>query len=218
MNTKKLSPTSYVLLGLLARRPWSAYELNIHMQKSILTAFWPRTESHVYSEPKKLLSEGLVSAQKNEQNGRLRTVYSISDSGHQALQQWLNSPNTGYAAIHYEAMLKFLCADRGDINALKNNIRAIADNAMEEARLINEGIKAAHSSGHIKIQGMPYNAMAVNFLLDVVEARLRWVEEIEAGFADFTSTDNCDQTTREGEKYYKLAQARLTRILAKSTA
>lgn len=216
MNIKKLSPTSFVLLGLLARRSWSAYELNIHMQKSILVAFWPRTESHVYSEPKKLLTEGLVSAQKEQHKGRLRTVYSITDSGHQALQEWLNSPTAGYAAIHYEAMLKFLCADRGDINALKKNVRAIADNALEEAKLINEGIKNARSTTPVNIQGMPYNAMAINFLLDVVEARLRWVEEIEAGLADFSSTEESAETSREGEKYYKLAQARLNRILAKS--
>lgn len=216
MTTKKLSPTSYVLLGLLARRSWSAYELNIHMQKSILTAFWPRTESHVYSEPKKLLAEGLVSANKEEHNGRLRTVYSITEDGHKALQRWLTSPTEGYAAIHYEAMLKFLCADRGDIETLRKNVRAIAEGAIEEARLIGEGIDDVRNSTPINIRGMPYNAMAINFLLDVVEARLRWVEEIEAGLADFSNTQECEETTREGEKYYKLAQARLARILAKS--
>lgn len=214
MTTNKLSPTSYVLLGLLARRSWSAYELNIHMQKSILVAFWPRTESHVYSEPKKLLAEGLVSAEKEQRNGRLRTIYSITNSGHQALQVWLNSPTVGYAAIHYEAMLKFLCADRGDINALKSNVRAIAENALEEARLINEGVQGVRNGESVNIQGMPYNAMAINFLLDVVEARLRWVEEIEAGLADFSNTKESVESKREGEKYYKLAQARLDHILS----
>ena len=57
----RLSPTSYALLGLLARGSASAYDLNTIMQTSLIRVFWPRAESHVYSEPKKLLAHGPVS-------------------------------------------------------------------------------------------------------------------------------------------------------------
>ena len=63
---KKLTPTSYALLGLLARKPWSAYELNAHMQYSVLNAFWPRAASGVYSEPKKLVANKLATASEEE--------------------------------------------------------------------------------------------------------------------------------------------------------
>ena len=43
----RLTPTSYALLALLSRRSGSAYELNKHMQNSVLRAYWPRAESHV---------------------------------------------------------------------------------------------------------------------------------------------------------------------------
>lgn len=210
---KKMTPTSYVLLGLLARKPWSAYELNLHMQKSILTAFWPRAESHVYSEPKKLLALGLVNAQQEKENGRQRTIYSITEEGRRTLESWLTSPTKGYAAIHYEAMLKFLCADTGDIDTLRQNVRAIAQSAIDEAKLIHQGIEDNRANVPIDIRGMPYNAMAINFLLDVVESRIRWAKQIEEGLVDFTSTQVGKETDREGEKYYKLAQERLSRIL-----
>ena len=85
----KLTPTSYALLGLLARAPHSAYELNGVMQTSLIRVYWPRAESHVYSEPKKLLAHDLVSERKEKVNGRPRTVYTITDKGRQALEDWL---------------------------------------------------------------------------------------------------------------------------------
>ncbi len=210
---KKLTPTSYVLLGLLARRPWSAYELNNHMQNSILTAYWPRAESHVYSEPKKLVEHDLATAEKEDNNGRLRTVYTITDQGQEALQQWLQTPTNNYAAIYYETMLKFLCADAGSVEAMRKNVREVKEGAREEARVIAAGILQARSAIPEDIRGMPFNSMGINFLLDVVEVRIRWANEMEAALADFEDTSAGPKARRTGAKYYLKAQARLDEIL-----
>ena len=50
----KLSTTAYALLGLIAMRPISTYEVAQWMRGSNLRALWPRAESQVYKEPKKL--------------------------------------------------------------------------------------------------------------------------------------------------------------------
>ena len=75
----KLTPTSYALLGLLARKPQSAYELNAMMQYSSIRVYWPRVDSHVYSEPKKLLQHELVSEKKGKLNGRSRNALFYHD-------------------------------------------------------------------------------------------------------------------------------------------
>jgi DNA-binding PadR family transcriptional regulator len=209
---KKLSPTSYVLLALLARAPHSAYELNTRMQRSILTAFWPRAESHVYSEPKKLLKEGLVAAKREEVSGRLRTVYNITQAGRSALESWLQSPTESYAAIHYEAMLKFLCADSGSIDTLKSNVQAITEGALREARLIEQEIDNIRTA-KLGLDGMPYNAMAVNFLLDIIEARLNWANTMQQALQDFATTQSSAATAEQGEHFYQLAHDRLKRLL-----
>ena len=90
----KLSPTSYALLGLLARQPQSAYELNALMQKSVIRVFWPRAESHVYSEPRKLVAAGFASEREERAKGRQRTVYAITAQGRKALTEWLQAPGT----------------------------------------------------------------------------------------------------------------------------
>ncbi len=50
---KALTTTSYAVLGLLAIRPWSTYELAKQMEVS-LRNFWPRAERKLYDEPKEI--------------------------------------------------------------------------------------------------------------------------------------------------------------------
>ena len=53
----RLSTTSYAVLGLLSLRSWTTYELAQQMGRS-LDRIWPRAESKVYEEPKKLVANG----------------------------------------------------------------------------------------------------------------------------------------------------------------
>ena len=67
---QELTTTSYALLGLLAVRPWSAYELTKYMQqKSSVGAIWPRTVSKLYEEPKKLVAHGLAEGKREKPGG-----------------------------------------------------------------------------------------------------------------------------------------------------
>jgi len=53
--------TAYALLGLLAVRPWTTYELAQQVRRS-LNWFWPRAERKLYDDPKRLVAEGLATA------------------------------------------------------------------------------------------------------------------------------------------------------------
>ena len=61
MSTTRPTPTSHAILGLLAIRSWSTYELTQQMHRS-LRRFWPRAESKLYEEPKKLVELGWATA------------------------------------------------------------------------------------------------------------------------------------------------------------
>ena len=60
-KARALTSTSYAILGLLSLRPWTTYELAQQMQRA-LGQFWPRAESKLYEEPKKLVDHGLATA------------------------------------------------------------------------------------------------------------------------------------------------------------
>jgi DNA-binding PadR family transcriptional regulator len=57
--TDSLTTTSYAILALLALQEWSSYELAQQMGRSV-DWFWPRAESVVYEEPKRLVRLGLA--------------------------------------------------------------------------------------------------------------------------------------------------------------
>ena len=85
---------SYAVLGLLAIRPWSRYELTQQMDRSP-GRFWPRAVSKLYEEPKKLAAHGLARSSAERNANRTRTVYAITEKDRAALAAWLRQPGDG---------------------------------------------------------------------------------------------------------------------------
>jgi DNA-binding PadR family transcriptional regulator len=110
-TAKALSTTSYAVLGLLAVRPSSTYELTRQMHRTV-GRFWPRAESKLYEEPKKLVAQGLAEATAETVGRRPRTVYSITPAGRAALAEWLGRPAAG-PVLEFEQLLKVFFADSG---------------------------------------------------------------------------------------------------------
>lgn len=197
----KLSPTSYALLGVLARGPNSAYELNAHLQRSVLKAFWPRVASHIYSEPKKLVEHKLATARQATRNGRERTVYAITNKGRKALSAWLEVPAETHFTMPFEAMLKFLYAEAGDKDVLMSNLDALEQAVLREASATLEGSRPFLEAG-VFTDGMPYNGMALNLMVDVMEARLDWIEESRKQLSKLKETGQSNASERLGLEAY----------------
>jgi len=111
MSSPPLTTTSYAVLGLLAVKPWSSYELTQQMDRS-LGRFWPRAVSKLYEEPKKLVSHGLARASTEHNGQRTRTVYAITAKGRRALATWLHEPGGG-PVLEFEQLLKVFFAENG---------------------------------------------------------------------------------------------------------
>jgi len=110
-RARPLTTTSYAILGLLAVQPWSTYELTRQMDRS-LGRIWPRAQSKLYEEPKKLVEAGLAVAISERVGRRSRTVYSITPAGRRALAEWLRTPGNG-PVLEFEQLLKVWFSDSG---------------------------------------------------------------------------------------------------------
>jgi DNA-binding PadR family transcriptional regulator len=108
---RKLTPTSYAILGLLGLRPWSAYELTKQVRRS-LHFCWPRAETRIYQEPKNLAEHGLVKATTTGTGRRPRTEYAITAKGRKALRAWLGQPSAPLR-LESEALLRLFFAEHG---------------------------------------------------------------------------------------------------------
>jgi PadR family transcriptional regulator AphA len=85
----KLSPTSYVVLGLVSKQPSSGYDLATFAEESI-GQFFPLTRSHIYSELDRLSRLGLLRATEVQaERYATKRVYEITAQGLDVLRGWL---------------------------------------------------------------------------------------------------------------------------------
>src|SRR4051812_7127597 len=125
--------TSYAVLGLLAVKPWTTYELARQSERS-LRFFFPRAERAVYLEAKRLVALGWAQSKKESTGRRARTVYRITAAGRRALREWLGQPSVP-TRVESEAALKMFIADRAnktELRALVDGIRTDAETALAE--------------------------------------------------------------------------------------
>ncbi|MGE3285640.1 MAG: helix-turn-helix transcriptional regulator [Pseudonocardia sp.] len=106
-----MTTTSYAILGLLAIRPWTTHELIQQISRST-RRIWPRAQSKLYEEPKKLVGHGFALAEEDPVGRRRRTRYTITPAGRQALATWLGEPGSG-PVLEFEQLLKITFADSG---------------------------------------------------------------------------------------------------------
>lgn len=201
----KLSPTSYALLGLLARAPASAYDLNTVMQTSLIRVFWPRAESHVYSEPKKLLAHGLVSEAKQQSGGRSRTVYSITAAGQEALSEWIKREANAEHRSQAEFVLKLILADAGSAHDAQTTSLKALETCRAEISTAIDGIEAILSGSEPAASGMPWNGIAINLMTDILAARYRWSAYAATATAQASDAQSADEKRQQGEVAYRRA-------------
>jgi DNA-binding PadR family transcriptional regulator len=185
VSTSPLTTTSYAVLGLLAIKPWSSYELTQQMDRS-LGRVWPRAASKLYEEPKKLAAEGLARP-STEQNGRRsRTVYTITEEGRAALRDWLGEPGTG-PVLEFEQLLKVFFADHGttaDVLATLAAAQTWAAARCAESLAIGE--QYAHGSGPFP-ERLAVLQLTSRFLTDfyrLVGDWADWASGVVAGWPD----------------------------------
>ena len=99
-------PLSYGLLGLLARKPLSGYDLAQQMKKRV-GLMWSALPSQIYPELARLEKQGLVTHHVVEQPDYRpdKKVYEMTEAGREALRQWVTQP-TPPTAIRDEFVLK----------------------------------------------------------------------------------------------------------------
>jgi PadR family transcriptional regulator AphA len=196
MSRRSLTTTSYAILGLLSIRPWATYELAQLMKRS-LHFIWPRAESNLYAEPKRLVEAGMATAEVAWNGDRKRTVYSITPEGRAALERWLGE-EPAPQRLESEPAIRVLYGNLGskeDLLAAIARVAADAEESIEHfARL---GDEYAGGAGRFP-QRIHVNALLLTLMVDQARAAARWADwargEVERW--DDTTTPDVDWAIR----------------------
>lgn len=127
------SPTTYGLLGMLAVRSWTGYELTRQVRRS-LRFVWPSSDGHLYREQKRLVNLGWATVEEEPTGRRSRKRYTITEDGRAALKRWLaTEPEEPHFQI--DGVLRTFFGDQGsrdDLVASMRDTAAMARSMLDE--------------------------------------------------------------------------------------
>ncbi|MFC5699657.1 PadR family transcriptional regulator [Cohnella faecalis] len=173
-----MNTLSYGLLSLLSLNPQSGYDLMHRIQP-----FWPAKHSQIYPLLSCLEKEGLVQFETVAQTDKPdKKVYSVTESGRDALRKWLSEP-TDAPALRDALMLKIFCISLSNPDAARALIeeragyyRCKLDIFKEKLETIRE--KASLEEEDAPVFGSPYfgSYVLVQRALSSSRSDLNWCE------------------------------------------
>jgi DNA-binding PadR family transcriptional regulator len=178
---RELTTTSYAILGLLALRPWSTYELASQMRRN-LHYFWPRAESNLYAEPKRLVDGGFARASSQPVGERRRTVYSITAKGRRALKHWVGEP-AGESRLESETLVKVMFATHGSKEDLLAHLRRLREEFETRQRQLTVIFREYLAGEDPFPERVHINVLCYRLIWDYAEAAASWaawaIDEVE---------------------------------------
>jgi DNA-binding PadR family transcriptional regulator len=201
-SAPELTTTSYAILGLLAIKPWTTYELAQQMGRA-LGQFWPRAESKLYDEPKKLVARGYAKATNEAVGRRPRTVYSITPKGRRSLAAWMGEPSSG-PVLEFEQLVKVFFAENGSKDDLLATI-ALTRQWSGERIAASRGLSTSYLRGEGPFpERLPWLVLCGQFLSELLLTVERWAEwaqtVVEAWPDDITQAEPDWATLRAQER------------------
>src|SRR5262249_2385312 len=134
---------------------------------------WPRAESNVYAEPKRLVDAGLASAEVQMVGKRPRTLYSITAKGRRTLERWLKTESAP-SRVESETLVKVLFGNYGTREELLANLRAFA----QEAAAVKEFWRVVASEydrgDHAFPERIHVNSLIFHWIWEQADLNARW--------------------------------------------
>jgi PadR family transcriptional regulator, regulatory protein AphA len=199
----ELTTTSYAILGLLDIQPWSAYELTQQAQRSLRYA-WPKSESHLYAEPKRLVRLGLARMTEAPAGPvRTRQVYRITASGRRALRSWLES-DPASPQLEFEAILRVFYADAAGKDAV---LATLAHTRDDLQRRYAEGMALVEAwlDGQTPFPDrLHISALVSVFIRDLLALMIDWSEFAHREIEQWPRTDGLGMTRRTRDLFQRI--------------
>jgi len=170
MARTELTPTSYIILGLLSQ----AVELSPYGLKQLALAsvghLWTIPHSQIYAEPARLARAGYL-LETQERSGRRRKRYAITDKGRWGLEAWTSTPTDELPELRDLALMKVLFG--GDAKELAPPQLDAHERKLATYRQMLATMPAGAPSSwrYVLEAGMRYQREWVGFWSDVIEGR-----------------------------------------------
>jgi DNA-binding PadR family transcriptional regulator len=197
------SISSYAVLGLLAIKPWTGYELTQQATRSLRFA-WPKSERSLYAEPHKLVELGWATTHQEHVGGRKRNVFEITDAGRAALADWVTTRPEA-PQLEAEALLRVLFAEHGSREDAIASLDALRSDARDLERQVVDINESYLDDGHPFPERVHLSVLFATFQVELFRLMQRWAEFAADEIERWPDTSGFDATARVAELIEALA-------------
>jgi DNA-binding PadR family transcriptional regulator len=174
MNSDDLSPTAYVVLGMLGLGARTGYDIKGIVDQST-RFFWAASYGQIYPELRRLENAGFVSGKLAPTGGRKRKEYELTVAGRHALAAWAASPPR-MPELRDENLLKLFFAD-----ALPR------EQALEQLRMRRQGheqfLGILQEIADRPGEDPPFVDLVLRYGIDYAEFNIEWCKRHERRLA-----------------------------------
>ena len=157
----------HALLGLLAERPSTGYDLTRVFEASLQRFAWHARHSQIYPELNKLADEGLVAViGSGPRNSR---TFDLTEAGRAELHRWLVTP-PGSPQVRNEAVLRMFLLTTLPPDEAKQLLRGYAEEGAQVEQMLI-GIRKDHDSPEAVLE---FGQLAAEFGLRYFRMQQEW--------------------------------------------
>jgi DNA-binding PadR family transcriptional regulator len=172
MSSTELTFFSYEILGLVGRGGAGAHDL-LRMARHGRILDWAG-ESQYYVEPKRLAKLGYLQARKEPGKTRERTVYTLTEKGLQALDEYAHTP-VRFMPVKSDLLLRLLIADLVGEQATRESVAALREDLADLYARLDETEANTVNLPHRR----KYLLLVIGFLRRMLELHEQMVDEVE---------------------------------------
>lgn len=162
------------LLALLQGGPRYGYQLRAEFEQ-LTGAAWPLNIGQVYTTLDRLERDGL--AERDGDDGEGRVLYSLTEAGREAAQEWLTSPLARAVPPRNELAIKVaLALSLPGVDAAK----VIQTQRAASMKVLQEHTRARLDAAAAARPGDGAALLVLDSLIFAAEAEVRWLDHCEA--------------------------------------
>jgi PadR family transcriptional regulator AphA len=174
----ELSPTGYVILGVLGMGPHSGYDIK-QLADISTRHFWATSYGQIYPELRRLTEAGLIKSEDAPRGTRQRTLYHLTAKGRQALHGWVADPAISSCELRDEMLLKLFFSDAMSRKETARHLEAMRHRHKDVAESLREHEPLAEVQPHrMKYEVLKFGVALHEFCADWYG---RLAKDVEAG-------------------------------------
>lgn len=175
-NKENGGTTANALLGLLALRPMSGYDLRALIARSI-GHFWSESYGQIYPALKALSAAGMVEKKTERKKGRPdRNVFSLTPDGRKRLKDWLKIGPAVQEVPRSELLLKLFFGHHVPAEISRSHIQSFLEThegALQQYTAMEKRLQREESDD----PQLPYWLMTLSFGRHRSAALIGWAKE-----------------------------------------